>query len=246
MLDNGTGGKSHLHTEIFPLAASDRGAIVQDTALPLPPAMPEAVMRLQLLASSHGVDLHTLTDVVRNDIGLTVQLLHIAALEVSSRSSKSANISELIVHLGLDRLRQLAETTDIVSFPMGSLKARRWQLYCVQARSLGRLTEELAWQASSTDANVAFVAGLLRHLGSLPSLLGWDSSAEDAEDEGETGCQLLETWGLPPILADVVRGGANDSSSQRSRSLLSLVEAAEQQTWRPDAAARMSPVPAVR
>jgi len=247
MLENGTRSKSHPGTEVFPVI--DRNAIFRDSipsSIPLPPAMPEAVMRLQLLASSHGVDLHTLTEVVRNDIGLTVQLLHIAALEAGPRSSQSANIAELIVHLGLDRLRQLAETTDVVSFSSGSLKARRWQLFCMQARSLGRFTEELAWKASSSDANVAFVAGLLRHLGSVPSLLGWDSSDEESQDEGETGCRLFAAWHLPCILADVVRGGANDSSSQRSRSLLSLVEAAEQQTWRPDTQACTNSTPMFR
>ena len=236
MLEQGTRGRSHVRAVTRPHIVSDCETIIhgpQAQPIPLPPAMPEAVVRLQLLASSYGVDLHSLTEVIRNDIGLTVQLLNIFTLETGRQIAKSAGIAELIVHLGQDRLRQMAETMDVICFDPGSFESRQWQRFCKQARALARAAEDLARQVSPSEANIAFVAGLLRHIGKVPRLLGWNLQACLPADRGETGVRLLEAWNLPAILADVVRGAASEGSSQRSRSLLSLIETAEQQTWRP-------------
>lgn len=72
------------------------------------PAMPEAVAQLQLLAASHIVDLQAITDVIRNDVGLTVQLLQLVARNLGKRAGSISNLEELVVHLGLEQLRTMA------------------------------------------------------------------------------------------------------------------------------------------
>jgi len=236
MLEHRPRGRSHVSTGTLPHIVADCEPILhrpQERLIPLPPAMPEAVIRLQLLASSQGADLHSLTEVVRNDIGLTVQLLNVARAETGRRMAESANIAELIVCVGQGGLKEIAETTDVICFEPGSLKSQLWQRFCMQSRALGRAAEDLACKASPSEANIAFVAGLLRHIGELPCLLGWNLQDSLVSDKGETGVRLLEAWNLPVILADVVRGAAGNGSSLQSRSLLSLIEAAEQQSWRP-------------
>src|SRR5215813_12486337 len=75
---------------------------------PLPPAMPEAVLLLRLLVSGGCADLHAITEVIRNDVGLAVQLLHMAARECVPRVANTLSIGETVVQVGLPNLRSLA------------------------------------------------------------------------------------------------------------------------------------------
>src|SRR5271170_4739250 len=86
---------------------------LQVSELALPPAMADAVLLLRLLLSSHIVDLHAITDVIRNDVGLTVQLFRLAALERGGRAASTLNVADLIVQVGLDKLKRLAAETGL-------------------------------------------------------------------------------------------------------------------------------------
>src|ERR1700689_5354026 len=83
----------------------------QGNEFPLPPAMPDAVLLLRLLLSSHIADLHAITDVIRNDVGLTAQLFRLAAIERSGRPSSTLNVGDLVVQIGLDKLKIMAAET---------------------------------------------------------------------------------------------------------------------------------------
>lgn len=68
----------------------------------------KAVAELQLLASSHVVDLEAITSVVRNDLGLTLHLLQLTARERGKHAGTMSTLSEVIVQLGLEQLRNIA------------------------------------------------------------------------------------------------------------------------------------------
>lgn len=72
------------------------------------PARPEAVAQLQLLASSHVADLEAITDVIRNDAGLTIQLLQFGVRNLGTCAGSVSSLGELIVQLGLEQLRTMA------------------------------------------------------------------------------------------------------------------------------------------
>lgn len=87
-----------------------RPASVRDSeAEGCPPvaAMPEAVARLQLLASSPVAELEAITSVIRHDEALTVGLLQLAA-DVVRESDHTVSVEELVIHLGLEELRRMA------------------------------------------------------------------------------------------------------------------------------------------
>jgi len=72
------------------------------------PARPEAVAQLQLLASSHVADLDAITDMIRNDAGLTIQLLQFGARNLGTCAGSVSSLGELVVQLGLEQLRTMA------------------------------------------------------------------------------------------------------------------------------------------
>jgi c-di-GMP-related signal transduction protein len=72
------------------------------------PADAEAVAQLQLLASSHVVDLTAITEIIRNDAGLTVQLLQFSARKLGNYVGSAASVEELVVQLGLEQLQAMA------------------------------------------------------------------------------------------------------------------------------------------
>ena len=72
------------------------------------PAHAEAAAQLQLLASSHVVDLTAISDVIRNDAGLMVQVLQFSARKFGKGAGSAASLEELVVQLGLEQLQALA------------------------------------------------------------------------------------------------------------------------------------------
>ena len=72
------------------------------------PADPQAAAQLQLLASSHVVDLTAITDVIRNNAGLMVQLLQFSARKLGKSAGSATSLEELVVQLGLEQLHAMA------------------------------------------------------------------------------------------------------------------------------------------
>jgi HD-like signal output (HDOD) protein len=81
------------------------------------PAAPEAVAQLQLLASSHVVDLGAITAVIRGDAALTIQLLQFGAAKLGKLAGEAASVEELVVHLGLEQLRAMAADALLANHP---------------------------------------------------------------------------------------------------------------------------------
>lgn len=82
-------------------------------------AAPKAVAELQLLASSHVVDLEAITSVVRNDLGLTIHLLQLSARKLGKNAGTMSTLSEVIVQLGLEQLRRIAAEVTLTSNTFG-------------------------------------------------------------------------------------------------------------------------------
>lgn len=194
--------------------------------------MPDAVLLLRLLASAHCADLHAITEVIRNDVGLTVQLFRLAALERHGRPTSSLNVADIVVQVGLDKLKGLAAETALNPLhPQHAAPLAREQFW-MRARLTARLSEELAGETTPTNRETAYAAGLLRHLGALPALLGWQMPGWTPSSLGEIGYRMAKAWELPFVLADVIRGDYRACTSQKSHSLLRLVNVADERAAR--------------
>jgi HD-like signal output (HDOD) protein len=208
---------------------------------PLPPAMPDAVLLLRLLLSSHSADLYAITDVVRNDLGLTIQLFHLAATERHGRATNILDIGNLIVLIGVEKLKALATQSRLNALPMRDAAPCARDQFWRQARRSARICEELAAEIATENREAAYVAGLTHQLGMLPSLLGWGVPAERPERSGEIGYHMAKSWQIPALLADVIRGDATACTSRRAHSLLRLVNLANERGARWNSKATTSP-----
>lgn len=72
------------------------------------PADATAAAQLQLLASSHVVDLATITNVIASDVGLTIRLLQCSAKKFGRQAATMESLEEVVVQLGSEQLRTLA------------------------------------------------------------------------------------------------------------------------------------------
>lgn len=204
----------------------------QPPACPLPPAMPGAVLLLQLLVSSYTGDLHAITDVIRNDVGLTVRLFRLAGLAPIRRSGP-LSVEELVVQVGVQNLRDLAtDATLLPPPPVHHGDSQPWERFWTHARLTGRIAEGLAVQSTLAVRQSAYVAGLLRHLSVLPELLAWNLPGWDLARYGEVGNRLAAAWHLPEVLADVIRGDDKACGSRDSYALLVLADMADERARR--------------
>ena len=193
-----------------------------------PPALPSVLLRLEWLLSEFVADLQGITNLIRGDIGLTAQLLRLAARETEGSPDTVVAISDLVVNVGLEKLRALVARTnplpDDLSGDPGVKACERFWMHC---RLTASVAEELAGRSPGIRSEDAYLAGLLCHLGDLPSLLGQVAPGSDATDTHELGYRMASTWGFPHILAEVIGGDRKAGFARESRALLDIVTAAD-------------------
>jgi HD-like signal output (HDOD) protein len=201
-----------------------------EAEFPSPPALPNALLQLELRLSAPVTDLRDITTIIRSDVGLTAQLLRLAAAEMESSSGKLTSISEIVVHVGVEELKTLVTRTKALpdnfsSHPGSSVRQRFW----MHSRLTALVAEELAAQCSGVSPEEAYLAGLLFYIGDFPSLLGWSSAGSTAADSRHVGYQIARAWGFPRPLADLIGRDREVCITRESRALLDIVTDAD--TW---------------
>ncbi len=195
--------------------------------VPVPPVVPGALLLFRMLVFNQIADLSAITDVIRNDIGLTVQVVRLAGEEIG-KNNALMDIDEIVVLLGLDKLRALSDEAAILSIhPRGSAGMQTFERFGMHARLTALIAEELAGETASVRQEDAYVAGLLRHVGALPFLLGWRIPELENIDTEEMGAFLAKSWRLPNVLIDVIRGNRITCDSS-SLPLVDLVNTADE------------------
>ena len=193
-----------------------------------PPAMPNALLRLELSLSAFVIDLQDVTNIIKSDVGLTVQLLRLAARTTEQSKGKIGAISEIAIQVGVDGLGALVAQTEPLpdhfrSHTGLSASERFW----MHSRLTALIAEELAGQSSEVAPGEAYLAGLLCHVGDLPSVLGWAAADSGTTDSRNTGYRMAKAWELPCALTEVIGGYGEVCRTPESRTLLDLAEAAD-------------------
>jgi HD-like signal output (HDOD) protein len=200
--------------------------------LPGPPVTPQVFLVFQMLLSNQIADLSAITEIIRSDIGLSVQVFRLAAEQEEEQLRGLVDIEELVVQLGISQLKTLVDDTDILSkHPKGVAGVRTFERFCNHARLTALIAEELASETASVRPEEAHIAGLLRHLGALPFVVGWKIPDLEESDTGETGYQLAKIWRLPHPLAEVISGN-RDICDPSVLPLFDLVSAADKHAFR--------------
>jgi len=216
----------------LPLPQAQKPEDARKIVFPAPPVTAQVFLVFQMLLSNRIADLRAIAETIRTDIGLTVQLLRLAAEEMPQDPHNLIDIEELVVSLGMTKLKRILEGTDILSkHPKGIAGLRTFERFCSHARLTALIAEELASETATVRQEDAYVAGLLRHLGALPFILGWNVPDLEESDTGETGYRLAKIWRLPYPLVDVVSGN-RDLCNPSNLPLFDLVTTADKHAFR--------------
>ncbi|MBZ5653719.1 MAG: HDOD domain-containing protein [Acidobacteriia bacterium] len=204
----------------------------QGFEIPCPAVKPGVLLFFEMLLSSRVIDLHAITEVIRTDVGLTVHLLRLAAKERTGRAKGLVDIEDIVVLLGINRLKGLLEQATVLSgHPRGEAGVSTYDRFCMHARLTALIAEELASETATVRQEDAYIAGLLRHVGAIPFVLGWKIPELESVDTGEVGDYLARNWRLPDVLVDIIRGDREDCGSS-SLALFDVVNTADNHAFR--------------
>jgi HD-like signal output (HDOD) protein len=222
--------------------SSSTSSLRGEAHFPSPPALANTLLQLELHLSRCVVDLREVTNMIRSDIGLTTQLLRLAAAEIQASPDRIVSLSEIVVCIWVDRLKELIAQTsplqDNVLGHAGSTVARR---FWTHSQLTALVAEELAYEFPEVQLEEAYMAGLLWNLGELPLVLGWPS-ANSAAGSHHLGYRMANAWGFPRALADVIGGNREVCITRESRALVDIAMSASSWAFRLEfLAARESP-----
>jgi len=197
------------------------------------PALPEASVRLRSLLDARVPDLNAVTEVIRGDIGLSLHLIQSATQELGKDSAEALRLSASVVRVGLKQLTALVNETPLLfTHPKGKAGFQTCNRFWMHARLTALIAEQLATQKANVNPEEAYTAGLLRHLGAIPFVLGWNIPALDQADPGECAFLLAKNWQLPEALVEVAHGIPELCSSSDSLALLDVVTVADKHAFR--------------
>lgn len=190
------------------------------------PAMPGAALKLLSLADAPCATVQQIEDALRQDPGLTANVLKLANSAYFGIPSKIGSVRQAVMLLGLKRLVQMVVTTCA-----GAVIDRGVPGYDLPAGELWRhslavsvAARGLAAELKLPAADEIFTAGLLHDVGKLilghfvqedyPEIeraLAQGMTFEGAEaavlgiDHAEIGARVLAQWSLPENIVHAVR-----------------------------------------
>jgi putative nucleotidyltransferase with HDIG domain len=191
------------------------------------PSLPTSTLELARLVCDPDVEIQDLKQAVERDPGTAGNLLRLANSAYFGGRRQIATVRDAIVRLGLRQVAQLVLGSSVAPMARPSIKG-----YDLPAGGLLRhsvstaaCTEELAKALGHRPPHESFTAGLLHDVGKIvlgtfieidvkPILsLSFEESVpfQEAErrvlgiDHAEVGAVLLDEWGLPESLVEVIR-----------------------------------------
>lgn len=158
------------------------------------PALPNSLVRLEILLQSRVVDLQKVVGVVRCDPGLAAEILRLSGRRGQDTPCR---LHECIVHLGT---RSLSRAVRIVpswacAVAHEDVWYLRWRLK--RARLTALAAESISASLGDIPAEQAYLAGLLHDLPGMICL--------DRECACKSPGTRLNSWNLPACAAEVIR-----------------------------------------
>ena len=190
------------------------------------PSMPQAVIKLRELLKEDDVPLNKIENFLRQDPGLSANILRLANSAHFGLSSKVGSLKKAVMLLGLKRFEQIAfsahmeKAMDKAVEGYGLSPGELWLHSIVVATT----AETIAKYLKISDPNEVFIPALLHDMGKLildsfvktdlkniQSLVAKGESWVRAEnmifgtDHAEIGALLLEKWSFPIEIVNSVR-----------------------------------------
>ena len=190
------------------------------------PSMATAVVLLQILLNDNVADLETITHVIREDVGLTIQLLRLSGSIAGNFLRMPLSFGKLVVILGQAKLREMVAEAAIIGDSL-LVNAEGCSSFWLRARQTARTAAQVTAEVFPELQDTAYITGLLRHMGDLPALFGWRLPGLESAGPDEIGYRMARSWNFPNLLAEVIGGDEHACRSSRSQWLLRLIRAAE-------------------
>ncbi|MYL84233.1 HDOD domain-containing protein [Desulfovibrio aerotolerans] len=189
--------------------------------------MPMPVQKVLAYIGNPDADLRQLAKIIAYDPGLTVNVLRMANSSFFGGANKVSTVKEALTRLGLNRVYQLVIASGVAPFARYEIKGyglRPGELL-EHSVAVAAASETLARELEITAPPHTFTAGLLVNIGKtvMGSFLEVDAAPiltlaherhipfEQAEElvlginHAELGAILLERWGIPTPIVNVVR-----------------------------------------
>jgi putative nucleotidyltransferase with HDIG domain len=211
------------------------------------PSMPGAAVKLLALIDDPEISVDRIEKILRQDAGLTANLLKLANSAYFGIPSKIGSVRRAVLLLGLKRLIQMVIASCVSAImdkpvpgydlPPGEL----WRHSLAVTVAAEGLVKELKIEA----AEEVFTAALLHDVGKLvlgefvaddinkiDNLLSPEVAFETAEDmvlgtnHADIGARILNQWSLPPGIVNAVRWHHDPDSADHSDLMLDIVHVA--------------------
>jgi HD-like signal output (HDOD) protein/CheY-like chemotaxis protein len=179
------------------------------THLPTAPAVYSALV---LLVESATADIGEYAALVRRDPALVAKILQLVNSAYFG-ASQTTSVDQAVGRLGIEQLRELVRKGSL--FVSADADANSVCKLQVEATRIAALTRR--FDVDVTDREPIYTAALLSHVGEVALLAGasLDASTEIVDNSSElerlgiapneVGASLLELWGLPTSIVDIVR-----------------------------------------
>jgi hypothetical protein len=160
--------------------------------LPNVPALPETLLLMEMKLYDFSIDLREVTELVRRDLGATLQILRLASREYGSSEDRPMRLEDCISDLGL-RACLDAAGHDTICNDNGPLFE-----FWAHARHVAQAARIVAANSGGTiHPDEAELVGLFHSLGGLPTLLGWELGDHRTESWIQRALRMAERWSLP-------------------------------------------------
>ena len=211
------------------------------------PSMPGAAVKLLALIDDPDLNVSQIEKILRQDPGLTANLLRLANSAYFGIPSKVGSVRQAVLLLGLKRLIQM-----VIASCVSALMDKPVPGYDLSPGELWRhsiavtvAAEGLVKELNIDAAEEIFTAALLHDVGKLvlgdfvrddfkeiENLLAQGISFEKAENlvlgtnHAKLGAEILRRWSLPPELVNAVRWHHDPGSAERVDAMLDIVHVA--------------------
>ncbi len=192
-------------------------------ALPSPPGVALEIIRLN---QRDDIDIDELAEVVTRDPAIVAKLLRMANSSAFGRPGQVSDIRQAVMTLGLRSVNLLALSFSLASYDQGESNDRfDYSHYWTSSGVMTTSSHILARTHLPQFADEAFLSSILCDFGQLilaevvadkyrrvlKKVAKSDQPLHEIEDEllgsnhAELGGELLEEWGLPPLICGAIK-----------------------------------------
>ncbi len=172
--------------------------------LPDVPVQLETLLLLELEFQEPSVDLRVVSQLVRNDLGATLQILRLVAMEYGNAEGRPTRIEDCIADLGVDACIEAVSARTVARDGRHRIIAEIW----AHSREIAQYSKFIAEDIPEVNPDEAYLVGLFHSIGLLPSALGWEGGETGAKDTAAVGFKLARKWSLPRFVLEYFGGTA--------------------------------------